>query len=518
MTYPPLRPFARGLVPAPTGPESVDLDRRSIDDVGVSQPVLMENAGRSAAAVLSRLYPSGRVLVLVGAGNNGGDALVLLRTLHAWGREVHGVLVADRDPADPLLHGWATSLSGDGDMGDAEWRDALASAEVVVDGILGTGVRGAPRERQADAMRRVGAAGRPVLALDVPSGIDSTTGAVAGEALRAEVTVAFGAPKLGSLIHPARALAGRLVAVEIGFAPWEDDAAGAYLATPAWARDRLPRRGSDTHKKAVGSVLVVAGGAGMAGAAILAARAAFRSGAGLVRVCSVPENRSAVQAALPEAIYVDASDAVAVSDALSQSDAVSVGPGLGTGAAARELLETVTGGTGRPLVVDADALNLAAEGAIDLGVVAGTRPVLVTPHPGEMARLIGEPVVDPVAAAREAAGRFGCPVLLKGAPSVIASKEGVLVDTQSSSDLAVAGMGDALTGVCGSLMAQGLDPATAGAVALYVTGRAARLAGRGAALTPSDVVRWLPEALTERAEARNDLDLPFVIYDADPPS
>jgi len=515
--YPPLRPFARGDLRAPTGPESVELDRRSIEDVDVPQAVLMENAGRSAAAVLQRLHPTGPVLGLIGAGNNGGDALVALRTLHAWGREVRAVLVADRDPADALLHGWPVPVVTDSELDDAAWSETLSAAAVVVDGILGTGVQGEPRARQAEAIGRLNDSGRPVLAIDVPSGIDATTGDVPGAAVRAAVTVAFGAPKLGSLFHPARALTGRLVAVEIGFAPWEVGATTAFLATPSWARARLPHRDTDTHKKAVGSVLVAAGGAGMAGAAILAARASFRAGVGLVRVCSVPENRTALHAALPEAIYVDASDADAVRAAVEESDAVAAGPGLGTAMAAVDLLGAILEGPRRPLVLDADALNLAAAGAFDLTEIGRGRSLLLTPHPGEMGRLMKPGDADPATAARAAADAFGCAVLLKGAPSVVASPGGALVvDTQSSSDLAVAGMGDALSGVCGALMAQGLDAAAAGSVALYCTGRAAWLAGRGVSLTPSDVIRWLPDAIGEGGEAMTDLDLPFVVYDADP--
>jgi hydroxyethylthiazole kinase-like uncharacterized protein yjeF len=513
---PPLRPFGRIDVPAPTGPESAELDRRAIEDVGVSQAVLMENAGRAAAAVLQRLYPKGRVVGLIGAGNNGGDALVVLRTLLSWGREARGILVADREADDPLLHGWDLPLLVDTDLDDGAWQSEMATSAVVVDGVLGTGIRGAPRERQAEVIRRLSEAGRPVLAIDMPSGVDATTGAVPGEAVRADVTVAFGAPKLGTLFHPARAHTGRLVAAEIGFSPWESGDISALVATPDWARSRLPRRHTDTHKKAVGSVLIAAGGAGMAGAAILAARAAFRSGAGLVRICSVPENRSAIQAALPEAIYVDASDAAAVEAAREESDAVAAGPGLGTAVAAVDLLSLVLEGPGRPTVLDADALNLAASGALNLLDIAERMPLLITPHLGEMARLLGPGDADPATSARAAAERFSCSVLLKGAPSVVSSPHGgLLVDTQTSSDMAVAGMGDALTGVCGSFMAQGLDPSTAAAVGLYCTGRSARLAGRGAALTPSDVIRWLPHAIGEDAEGVSDLDLPFVIYDAD---
>jgi NAD(P)H-hydrate epimerase len=515
----PLRPYARGAVPAPTGREASEFDRVAIERYGVPQPVLMENAGRSAAAVLECLFPRGPVVGFIGSGKNGGDALVLLRTLMTWGREVRGVLVADGPVDDPLLHGWPVPLTRRADPSD--WASLLVSAAVVVDGVLGTGASGAAREPQAAAIERMNAAGRPVLALDVPSGIDASSGAVPGAAVRADVTVAFGAPKLGSLLHPARALAGRIVAVEIGFSPWESGGCGAQLTTPAWARARIPSRDSDTHKKAVGSLLIAAGRVGMAGAAVLAARAAFRAGVGLVRVCSAAENREVLQTAVPEAIWVDSADAPAVRAALERSDALAVGPGLGTDGWAAALLGALLSGAERPTLLDADALNLAAAGALDLAGAARGRPLLITPHPGEMARLAaaaGAAVpADPASTARATAERFGCAVLLKGAPSVVAAPDAPLfIDTQSSSDLAVAGMGDALAGVAGALLAQGLEPQVAGAVGLYLTGRAARVAGRGAALVPSDVIRHLPDALAERGETVSDLGLPFVTFDADP--
>jgi NAD(P)H-hydrate epimerase len=423
--------------------------------------------------------------------------------------------VADRPADDPLLHGWRVPLVRDGDLSEPEWRELLGSPAVVIDGVLGTGASGPPRERQADALQRLTESGRPVLALDVPSGTDGTTGAVPGGVVSAAVTVAMGAPKLGSLVHPARAHVGRLVAVDIGFPPVGGGEAGARVSTPAWARALLPRRPTSTHKKAVGSVLVVAGRPGMAGAAVLAARAAFRAGAGLVRVCSSPANREILQSAVPEAIWVDASDAAALRDAVAASDAVGAGPGLGTDDDAWKVLGVLIAAAPRRLVLDADALNMAAAGRFDLGAVSRGQPVLLTPHPGEMARLAA--VDDAASTARAAASRFGCAVLLKGAPSLVADADGSLtIDTQSSSDLAVAGMGDALTGVAAALLAQGLAPTDAGAAALYLTGRAARIAGRGASLVPSDVIRHLGDALTERAEATTDLDLPFVTFDADP--
>jgi ADP-dependent NAD(P)H-hydrate dehydratase / NAD(P)H-hydrate epimerase len=533
--FPRLRPYARGDVRVQTAVEATAFDARAIHDLGVPQTVLMENAGRSAAALVVRLHAPRDVVGLIGSGNNGGDGLVALRTLASWGCSVRAILVADRTADDPLLHGWPVDVRSDADLSDAGWAAVLASADVVVDGVLGTGVRGAPRERQARAIGRLEGSATPVLALDVPSGIDATTGAVPGAAVRAATTVAFGAPKLGALLHPARARVGRHVVVEIGFPPLLPEEASGLVVTPSWARARLPRRDTDTHKNRVGRVLIVGGRVGMAGAIVLTTRAALAAGAGLARVCSSAANREVLQSAVPEAIWVDPDDGEALEDAVASSEAVAVGPGMGTDEAARGLLERVATREGPPLLLDADALNLVAAGTIDLGPVAAGRPVLITPHPGEMRRLAegagrlpdpkgpagGPQGVDaegtsPAATARGAAEGLGCAVLLKGAPSLVTTASGpIALDALSSSDLAAAGMGDTLSGVCVSLMAQGVEPATAGSLGLYLTGRAAVLAGRGPGLVPSDVVRWLPDALVEPGEPHTDLDLPFVIFDAD---
>ena len=524
---PAIRPFGRLRVAAPTGSEAAAFDAWAIQDRGVPEPTLMENAGRSAALLLQRLHPRGEVVALVGSGNNGGDALVLLRTLAAWGRSVSAVLVADRQKADPVLHGWTPSTATDDGLDDDEaWDLRLGRAGVLVDGILGTGIEGAPRTRQAAAVRALNRAEAPVVALDIPSGVDATTGAVPGDAVRADLTVAFGWPKLGTLLHPGRVRAGRLVAVEIGFPPEEEGPAfGACVTTPAWAARHRPRRAAATHKYDVGSLLVVAGRKGMAGAAVLAARAALASGVGLLRLASVPDNRVVLQKKVPEAIFVDAGDPEALREAAGTVDAVAAGPGMGTDAAGAAALEAVLEGAGeRPVLLDADALTLVGEGrAPSLKELGDARPVLLTPHPGEMARIaeadadeIGE---RPVEVARETAAATGCTILLKGMPSVVAPPDGpVRVDAAGSSDLAAAGMGDVLTGVGGSFLAQGVDlPVHAGALALHHTGRAAARARRGAGLTPSDVVAALPETLEEEGPGDTDLGLPFVTFDRDPP-
>lgn len=511
-------PWARGDTWAQTAGEARAFDARAIDTLGIAQTVLMENAGRAAAVVVRDLHREGHVVGLVGAGNNGGDALVALRALSTWGVDVRGVATHARSD-DPLLHGWVVPVDLAESLDDTGWAALLAGASVVIDGLLGTGARGAPRAGHARIIDKVNASGLPVVSLDVPSGIDATTGAVEGAAIRAHTTVSFGAPKVGSLLHPARAHVGRHLVVEMGFPPIRPEEATARLVTPAWALGRVPRRGTDTHKNRVGRVLIVGGGPGMAGAALLAARAAFRTGAGLVRVAAAETNRAAVQAALPEAIFVPLGDVHALGEAASASDAVVVGPGLGQDEEARNaLLRIVEVGRAR-LLLDADALNLGALGVVDIGAV--DRPILATPHPGEMERL--GPVGDedeasgPMERVRQAADALGCAVLLKGAPSVVRDRDGpTWIDTQSTSDLAVAGMGDTLAGVAGTLMAQGLPPDEAGALGLYLSGRAARIADRGPGLTPSDVIDHLPDALSEAPPERPVSDFPFLLFEAEP--
>lgn len=516
-----VRPFARGQVPAATGEESAVFDRFAVTEHGVPEHTLMESAGRSAAEVVQRLYPRGEVVGVVGAGNNGGDALVALRTLAAWGRSVRTLVVADRAADDPLLHGWSVRAVVIDASDDSAW-DLLSEADVVLDGILGTGTRGPPRVRQAYAIESVNAARGAVVALDLPSGVDAATGATPGVAVRADVTVAFGWPKLGTLIGQGRALRGRLIGVEIGFPPVADGRFGAALVTPAWAAATRPPRDPETHKYRVGTVLIVAGKPGMAGAAVLAARAALRAGAGLVHVASAADNRVILQSAAPETIFVDASDRDALVERAAAADAVAVGPGLGTDKSGEQVLSAVLHAGTQPLVLDADALTLLGSGRpCSVEQAAGARPCLITPHAGEMARIsrFGKDEIRSrrVEVAREASETLGCAIILKGLPSLVAVPgEPVLIDSVGSSDLATGGMGDVLTGTAGALLARGLNPRLAGALALHGSGRAAARAGRGEGILPVDIVSHLRDAFAEPGPGETDLDLGCVVLDLDP--
>lgn len=527
MSVPPLRPYTRGreLVPVPTAQEAADFDRASIQERGVPEPALMESAGRAAAELIQRLYPRGEVVGLVGSGNNGGDALVALRTLRAWGRPVRAILGGDRRAPEPLLHGWEVLTEADQALDDEVLAARLAGAGVVMDGILGTGIRGAPRPRQARLIRAACRGPAPVVALDVPSGVDAQSGTWAGEAVQADVTVAFGWPKLGCLLHPGRARVGRLVVAEIGFPPVGDGTWPAWLITPGWSAERRPRRAPDTHKNRVGSLLLVAGSPGMAGAAVLAARAALRAGVGYLRLASHPANRTILQEAVPDAPFVDATDLDALAGALEACRAVAVGPGLGTGPEARAILRTLgasgSGPDAPPRVVDADALNLLAGESTVPGPLGGWGGASVlTPHPGEMARLLGvsldEVQAHRPAAARALAARTGSVVVLKGAPTLVADPDGRLgVASMGGSELAVAGMGDVLTGTVASFLAQGLSPLDAAGLALVVTARAAQRRGAGGGLVASDVPDEIPAALDDLGCGHTDLAEPWVLLDMD---
>jgi len=500
-------------LPLLTPVEAAAVDTAAREQHGVPEVVLMESAGRAAALVLDRLFPRGRVAVAAGSGNNGGDALVLARVLRAWGRDVVVVAAGNSQPDAGLRHGFDIPIETFNDD-----SSRFAQADVLVDGVLGTGARGAPREPAATVIEAMNASGRPVLSLDLPSGVDAEKGDVEGMAIRAAATVTFGWPKTGLLFQPARGRCGRLLAVEIGFPPLHVSGRdAALLITPDWAAERLPRRSPSAHKGTSGRLLVLAGTDGMAGAAVIAAKAAQRAGAGLVNVASAASNRVVLQTAVPEAIFVDR--AGLSPEEASSAHALLAGPGIGTDdGALRALDRAIELTAGLRTAIDADALNLFAKSPDRLADVAKDRDLVITPHAGELSRLTGatirEVVADPVAAARDAAGRFGCSVLLKGQPSIVASPDQpLLVNTVGSSDVASAGMGDQLSGVTGAMLAAGLSAREAAAVALFYSGRAADLAGLGRSLGPHDVSAALFRAFGRAGARRNPTGLPFVVFD-----
>jgi NAD(P)H-hydrate epimerase len=505
---PSINVFGRERVFALNAEQSEAWDRCAREQHGIPERVLMENAGRAVATVLHALHPHGKVLAVAGSGHNGADALVALRMLQDWGREVSWIAAGSSAPDLSVLQGHALPRQSKEDL-----AGALESAAVVLDGMLGTGTRGAAREPMASLIRTVNSAQRALVAVDLPSGVDATSGHVNGEAIRADTTVTFGAAKIGLLLQPARAHCGRLLVAEIGFPPAQ--AAAGALITPGWAHARLPRRAPDAHKGASGRVMLLAGSTGMAGAAALAARAALRAGAGLLRIVSSADNRQILQTLVPEATFFDRQGELPGSGI----HALVAGCGLGTDEPALEALERALDVTDPlPVLLDADALNLLAPQPHAVPRISARRPVVLTPHVGELARLSGAAETDikrdPIGQAHAFAGATRCVVLLKGAPSVVAAPEQpVLINTTGSSDVATGGMGDQLAGVIGAFLAAGVDPREAAALGLFYAGRAADLASRGRSLSPRDVTARLHRAFRSPGARASSLQLPFVIFD-----
>lgn len=403
---------AARVVWLPTADEMAGIDRHAVASGASSERVLIETAGREVARQIQRRHSPGRAVALAGSGHNGADALVALRTLRTWGWDVVAIQCGSRAPEPDVTVGW-----------ELEWGDADAlattcrNADVILDGLLGTGARGAPRGRLSAIIEEVNALEVPIVAVDGPSGVDFTTGSVEGACVRAGLTVTLGWPKLGLLLHPARGYCGELVAVEIGFPP-PHEPPGARAITGRWVASLLRGRAPDAHKGDAGYVTIVAGQEGMAGAAVLAGRAASRAGIGIVRIVSDPANRDIIQESLPDAVYVPWDSDDAVRESVSWADAIVLGPGLGRGDERRRLAESVLGARGeQPVLIDADGLSAWAADMDDLA--ARLRPYdVITPHPGELARLQGVelPAVqeDRLAVARSTAEALGCAVLLKG--------------------------------------------------------------------------------------------------------
>ena len=484
-----------------TAEEMRRLDRATIEGGFVSGPELMERAGAGVAAAMERRYgpPLGlRVLVLAGPGNNGGDGFVAARHLRARGATVSvGVLgPAGKVRGDAHTHlerMQAAGLEAVALEDGADLARLVASRDrwdFALDAVLGTGAHGEPGGLAAaavQALRELDERGTRVVAVDLPTGVGADTGTIARRAVRADLTVTFGAPKRGHFLYPGRAFAGALEIVDIGLIAGDDDPAGFpfTLATDEEIALLLPQRDPRAHKGTVGRVLIVGGAPGLTGAVTLAARAATRSGAGYVQ-CAVPEGLGDIlEVKLTEEMTIPLPQddgctlaARALPELLARAagvDVLVVGSGLSRAAGAAELARRLVGETPCPQVIDADGLNALA-GCTDL-LGRGAAPRVLTPHLGEMSRLTGVVPAELEArrldASREWAMRWGCTLVLKGAPTVTAGPDGrVTVNPTGNPGMATAGMGDVLTGVVAALLAQGLAPYDAARAAVYVHGLA----------------------------------------------
>jgi ADP-dependent NAD(P)H-hydrate dehydratase / NAD(P)H-hydrate epimerase len=513
------------LSPLPDAEQMRAVDRWAIDERGVAGLDLMETAGAGVARGVERLAPDGPVTVICGKGNNGGDGLVAARLLRDAGRAVSVVCVTppaelagdartnlERLPGDPPLRPsgepWSAEPARTGAAAVAGAHDLFGAEAVVVDALLGTGFQGEPHGAVAEAIETINAVAGAVLSVDVPSGVDASTGMVSGPAVRASLTVTFHAAKPGLWINPGKAYAGELETIDIGIprgAPME----ASIGLIEASVLEALPRRRASWTKFKSGHVLVVGGSPGLTGALRMAAMASMRAGAGYVTVCA-PAALADILAsggtpeimtrALPDEQGGVSGDAAAsVLEATERGGALALGPGLGRAAGAITFARTLAREAEVAMVLDADGLN-AHEGRLrDLS--ARDAPTVLTPHAGELGRLLAlsssQIERERLRHVRMAAEQARAIVLLKGDDTLIADPSGrVAVSPGGSPALATAGTGDVLTGVIAALLSQGVDGFTAAAAGVWLHAAAGREAahrvGAAEGVIATDVIAALP--------------------------
>jgi hydroxyethylthiazole kinase-like uncharacterized protein yjeF len=520
--------------------EMQDLDRRTIQECGVPGIVLMENAGRGAAELLVRSFPEirkVRVGILAGPGNNGGDGFVIARHLKNWGIDAEVYLFSNMDDVhgDALINlqvwinmgGKLREVIYKGDF--ARLKRELPRTNLIVDAIFGTGLNSDVRGHLKDVISFVNSLPQPVMAVDIPSGLDATRGKALGIAIQATLTATFGLAKIGQVIEPGVSYVGRLEVVDIGIPCHvinEADIKAHLIDYETLDFGFLAPRIKDAHKGDFGHLLVLAGSPGKTGAAAMICQGAMRTGTGLVTLGIPASLNPILEAKLTEAMTAplpDAATGYLSADAWDQirqliagKTALALGPGISTEPQVRELILDLIPQVPLPMVIDADGITALASRPEVIKRCKNT--VILTPHPGEMARLAGLSVQkvqeDRIGVAKGFASAYGCIVVLKGSRTVIATpQEEIFINQTGNPGMASGGMGDVLTGIIGGLVAQGLLPLEAAKWAVFLHGlagdRAAQQIGE-IPLIASDVIDYLPDALSEVTARANSGDhLPY---------
>jgi ADP-dependent NAD(P)H-hydrate dehydratase / NAD(P)H-hydrate epimerase len=487
------------------------VDRWAIEERGVPSLELMEAAGRAVAEAVAGLAPQGPVRVVCGKGNNAGDGFVATRLLREMGFEAEALLLW---PGEELRGDAAVNFERcGGQLVEGDLGSALAGSGAIVDAIFGTGFSGAPREPAVAAIEAIEGCGAPVVACDVASGVDASSGEVAGAAVRADVTVSFHAAKLGQRIAPGKRCTGKLRVVSIGIpagAPGE--AAGGEIGLGVLSL--APLRGADSTKFSSGQVAIAGGSRGLTGAVRMSSLAAIRAGAGYATVAVPADLEVVFEVAQPEVMSVGCpggdgclvpASAKAVLRTFERAAAGVLGPGLGRDPGSFELAREVADKIGAPLVIDADGLNAFAGRlpALDKREAA----TLLTPHAGELARLLERDSAEidarRLASAREAARAAAAIVVLKGDDTIVTDGDRVAVNALSAPGLATAGSGDVLSGIAAALLARGLEPFAAACAAVHAHARAGREAaarvGAAESVIAGDVIEAVPAGI--RADA-----------------
>ena len=463
-----------------TAAQTRALDHAAISEFGIAGITLMARAAAACFDMLLGLWPEvAQIQVLCGTGNNGGDGYLIADLAHKRGLAVQVIQLGDcsKITGDAALARQQALMNGVPEQPYAPGN--LHSEGVIVDAMLGTGLGGEVREPYLLAIHEINACPLPVLAVDIPTGLCSDSGRVLGAAVAADVTVSFIGLKRGLFTLEAPDYTGPIQFTDLEVPP------EAYQRVPPDCQRLelehllagLPVRSASAHKGSYGTVLVVGGDHGMADASLMAAEAALRSGAGLVRAATRPEHVSALVARTPEIMAAGVVSGQELEPQLAQADVLVVGPGLGQSPWSEQLLQ-VAGASGKPMVLDADGLNLLTQGKIVEN--RHRENWVLTPHPGEAARLLGistaEVQADRFAAARALQQSYGGVVVLKGNGTLIAGAGALLLSDYGNPGMASGGMGDVLSGIIGSLLAQGIAPLEAAALAVCVHGAAADIA------------------------------------------
>jgi NAD(P)H-hydrate epimerase len=501
------------LSPVYDAEEMRAMDAWAIDDQGVSSLALMESAGDALARVAGELSRPGPVRVVCGKGNNGGDGLVAARLLDGSGYDVEVLLLWPSGALSPDSGANLERFDGNvRETGPDDLCRALQGSGVVIDAILGTGFSGAPRSPVEEAIAAINGAGSPIVAADIASGVDAASGEIAGAAVEADATVTFHGAKLGQWIAPGKWHAGKLHLAEIGIPAGGPVEPGAGLIE-AGVLGLAPRRGQRSNKFTSGQVLVIGGSRGLTGAVCMAAGGAIRAGAGYATV-AVPASLEAIlEVKLTEVMSIGCPGpdgslgpeaAEAILAAAERAAAVVLGPGLGRADATFELARALAERIAVPLLIDADGLN-ALSGRLEL-LRERTAPTVLTPHAGELARLLersaDEVSAHRLASAREAARRSGAVIVLKGDDTLVADRERLAINSLASPALASAGSGDVLSGVVSALLARGMDPFAAACAGVLAHARAGRRAAGelGAeSVIATDLIAHLPAGLESGA-------------------
>lgn len=506
------------------GQEMASIDNRTISELGVPGPVLMENAARALCrAFVEEIGTEEKppVLVLCGSGNNGGDGFCIARILSGWGFPVTPVHIGRLQSLKPdarlnyeLLKKYNIEVIPVNDDGDLVKFKTIADESVwIVDALFGTGLSRIILGMAAKVLAYCKDLGKKILAVDIPSGVNSDTGEVLGETLKADLTVTFGLPKWGHFLFPGAGFTGRLIVADIGFPAFllKDDSIGGNLTSAEFVKSVLPQRPLNAHKGSCGKLAVVAGCKHFMGAGILASRSALRSGAGYVTLFPPNYMEPYIKLAVPDIVtrgltdmdggFITTQASDTVLESLSFFDALAIGPGLGGMATTRDFVIDVLEDNKLPVVIDADGLNHLAS-CKDLERNAGV-PWILTPHPGEAAKLLDTTtdniLSDPVSAARTLSNRYNAVVVMKGANTLTVNPDGnIFVNPTGNPGMATLGMGDVLTGIIASLLARKVPPFHAAVAGVYIHGLAGDIAAScigEESITSSDVIESIPRSL-----------------------